>query len=286
MSGFILGKDAQEGGKKSVKSLLSHIRNEKGPDLKEVVYLIINIKNQISKTKDYTPRIIPITHKLDKLQDKSILLVTKDPSTPYRKALTEKESPTEDVFNQIFTLTKLRSIAKDPKKLLKIFKEYDIVVADNRVYKFLPGTLGAQFYVKNKKLPYMIQMAKPDVNAKLTQGKKNPSKLKDDRCEPLYVKQQMKSIVRNTSFLPPVNGNCMSIKVGYSNWKSEDILTNINDVLKYLVDSKYQPVGGVLRSIKNIQSVHVKTSESISLPIWKQKGEEDTGEDEDSDFDF
>lgn len=283
---FILGSDAEKNSKKSVKSLLSHIRNEKGPELKEVVYLIINTKIQLTKSKDYTPRIIPITNKLDKLEDKSVLLVTKDPSTPYRQALNEKNSPTEDVFNQIFTLTKLKGIARDPKKVLKLFKDYDLVVADNRVHKFLPGILGAQFYVKNKKIPFMVQMAKPDVNAQLTKGKKNPSKLKDDRCEPVYVKLQMKSIVKNTSFLPPVNGNCMSIRVGYTNWKPEEIVTNVNDVLKYLIESKYQPVGGLLKTVKNIQSIHVKTSESISLPIWKAKTEGQEEEDDDSDFEF
>lgn len=284
-SSFILGNDSKIESVKAIKSLVKHSILEKGKDHKQAIYLIINTKVQLTRVKDYTPRIIPLTNKLDKLDEKSILLITKDPSTPYRTLLTEKNSPTEDVFNQIYTLTKLKSISKDPKKLYKLFKEFDIIVADNRVHKFLPEVLGAQFYVKNKKIPFMVQMAKPDPNAQLTKGKKS-HKLKDDRCEPHYVKNQMKAIARNTSYIPPANGNCLSIKVAYSNWKTEDILTNINDVLQYLIDPKYLPVGGLMKSVKNLHSAHIKTSESIGMPIYKQKEKVEVEEEDNSDFDF
>jgi ribosome biogenesis protein UTP30 len=285
VSSFILGQSALADGTKSAKSLASHIGKENGPTHHEAVYLIINTKIYLTKIKDYTPRIIPLSKGLDKLENKSVLLVTKDPSLPYRDALTKKDSPTEDVFNQIYTLTKLKHISKDPKKLTKLFKEFDIIVADNRVHKFLPDILGARFYVKNKKIPFMVQMAKPDKDARLSKGKKS-TKLKDDRCEPEYVRYQMKSIVRNASYVPSATGTCISVKIGYSDWKPEELLTNANDVIKYLVEPKFLPVGGLLRTPKNLVSVHIKTSESISLPIFKQKEDIKEEDDDDSDLDF
>ncbi|ABN66903.1 predicted protein [Scheffersomyces stipitis CBS 6054] len=283
---FSLGPDAYKVALKSLKALKSQVNVENGQgDIGMPVYLIINIKIPIVRAKDYTPRIIPIAHKLDKLENKSILLVTKDPSTPYRTALTEKDSPTEDVFNQIYTLTKLKSIAKDPKKVYKLFKEFDIVVADNRVHKFLPNILGAQFYLKNKKIPYMVQMARPDPNAELTRAKKS-NKLKDDRCDPKYVKSQMKSIVGNTSYLPNSNGNCLSVKVGMHNWEVKQILKNIDDVIQYLTEDRFRPVGGVLKSVENLGTIHVKTSESISLPVFTPADPEPEDDNDDSDFDF
>ncbi|KAK7681255.1 hypothetical protein QCA50_015642 [Cerrena zonata] len=155
-SKFILGRSAEKTGKKSIQGKISYI-----------------------KKKDYTPRVIPVTHKLDKLENKSILLITKDPSTPYRKALTEKDSPTEDVFNRIYTLTKVKLIAANPKNCVRLYKEYDIVVADHRVHKFLPNILGATFYEKNHKVPFMVQMARPSADANLVKGKKS-TKLKDE----------------------------------------------------------------------------------------------------------
>lgn len=277
----VLGAEGDKAAAESVDALLAHVRGQEA----RPVYLIVNYKIQLVRAKDYTPRIVPIPHKLDKVGAKLVLLVTKDPSTPYRAALTEKGSPTEDCFNQIYTLTKVRSMAKDPRKALRLFKEFDVVVADHRVHKFLPGTLGAQFYAKNKKIPYMIQMAKPDPHAQLTRGKKS-AKLKDERCDAAYVRLQLRSIVGNTSFVPPANGNCMSIKVGYSDWLLAPIVANIAAVMLYLVEARFAPVGGVLRTMKNVQSVHVKTSESASMPVWRERAAADNVDDDDSDFDF
>lgn len=66
---------------------------------------------------------------------------------------------------------------------------------------------------------------------------------------------------------------------------------NLNDVIDYLINEKYLPIGGVLKALDNLGNVHVKTSDSISLPVYiKHKdGENDTNEDDDdnnSDFDF
>lgn len=279
---FLLGEEALKTGERSLRSLSNHSRSLKGKKV-EAVYVVINSKIKFTKSKEYVPRIIPLTKKVDSLENKSVLLVTKDPSIPYREKLTAKGSPTEDVFSDIISFKRLKSQAKDGRKLRKIFRDYDIVVADNRIHKFLPEVLGFQFFHKNKKIPYMVQMALPEQDAVLTRGKKS-TKLKDDRCDPKYVKSQMKAIVRNASFVAPHNGTCVVLKVGYTNWSTSDLLTNINDAVNYLTSQKYLPVGGMLRSLKNIESVHLKTSDSISLPLYKaEKPPTDTTGDLDSD---
>lgn len=262
---FCLGKDAEKEASRAVAALVAHSSGKEAP---EPIYLILNTTKPMVRKKDYTPRIIPLTNRIDKIQNKSVLLITKDPSTPYRQPLTEKDSPTEDVFNQIYTLTKVKTLAKDPRKLTAMFKEFDIIVADNRVHKFLPDILGPQFYVKNKKIPFMVQMARPSAESQAQLAKsKNSTKLKDDRCEPKYVHAQMRAIARNTYFLPSALGTCTSIVVGKTNMNASEIVANIHDTIYYLVDPKKLPVGGLLGSTKNIVSVHVKTSESVSMPI-------------------
>ncbi|CUM66888.1 uncharacterized protein PRCAT00004572001 [Priceomyces carsonii] len=268
MAPFVLGEDNVKETRKCLRALLAHIHSEKGLNKREPIYLIINTKIALTRQKDYIPRIIPLSKGLEKLSDKSVLLITKDPSTHYRAELTLSGSLTEDVFNHIYSMKKLKALSSETRKIDKLFKEFDIVVADNRVHKFLPDLLGAKFYQKNKKVPFMLQMAKPDHNAVLTTGKKS-HKLKDERCDPRYVYQQMKAIVKNTYYIPPANGNCISIKFGFTDWKVDELLENINDIFFYMIDSKYQPVGGLLRSVKNLNSAHIKTSESISLPIYK-----------------
>ena len=268
MSSFALGNECSDYSRKAIRGLVANAERESGPSHHEGIFLVLDTAKALVKQDDYIPRIIPLSKGLDRIEDKSVLLVLKDPSTPYREELTKKNSPTEDMFNQIYTLSKLKNLAKHPKKLLKLFKEFDMIMADIRLQKLLPEILGASFFARKKKVPFVIQMAPPDKTAPLTPGKKSP-KLKDERCDAKYVSRQAKSIAKNTFFIPSSHGTCISIKVAYSDWTEEEILNNCNDVLKFLLDPKYLPVGGLLRTKKHLQSAHLKTSESAALPIFK-----------------
>lgn len=286
---FILGNESHKTGLKSLATLKSHVLSSKGPDHDDIIHLVLNITITLLKEKDYTPRIIPLRHHLHELGEQSVLLVTKDPAATYRTILTEKDAPTEDDFNDIISLGKVKAQLRNLKKMLALYKENDIVVADHRVHKRLPEAMGAQFYEKNRKVPLMIQMAKPDPFAELTKVHKSGSKsgrLKDERCDPKYVKKQLLAIVNNTSFIPNV-GNTISIKVGRTSWSGEDILDNVETVIEWLVSEKFKPVGGLLRSKENIKSAHLKTTESISLVLMEKKAEKEEEEDDNgSDFDF
>lgn len=279
MTEFVLGEDSRKDATKSLKSLLKHTTSTQD---KQSIYVIINIKIPILRQKDYTPRIIPLTHKLDKITSKSILLITKDPSTPYRKTLTESKL-TEGIFTNILSFTKLKSLMKNPKNSTKLFKENDIIVCDWRVYKFMPQVLGNKFYIKNKKVPYKIQFAPQDP----TIPKKERSK--DVRCDEKYVYAQLKSIIGNTSYIPTDNGDCVCVKIGYNQMEVLELMENLNCVIDYFVDEdKFGPIGGgVLRGVENLGNVFVKTSDSISLPVFiRSKEEKEEVDENDSDFDF
>lgn len=274
---FLLGDDAREQAKKSIKGLISHVRSTAAESSRgrEPIFLVLNTKTFLVKDKDYTPRIIPVTHKLHKIDEKSILLILRDLS--FREKFTKKDLPTEDLIHQIIPFQKIKLIAHSPKALLRLFKENDIVLADTRIHSKLPEILGAQFYAKNKKVPFKVQMAKPQP------GHKTAGKI-DQLCDPKYVRGQIKAILGNAYFIPPANGNCMHIMVGYLDWKVSELLTNINDVINYLIDDKYLPVGGLLHKVENLHSVLIKTSNSVALPI-KEK-EEKAEESDLSDLDF
>ncbi|ODQ82383.1 hypothetical protein BABINDRAFT_31408 [Babjeviella inositovora NRRL Y-12698] len=265
---FVLGDTVKQDAERSVKALLSHVQSEQASRAVPI-YLMLNTAEPLTRQSDHTPRIIPLRNRLSKLSEERVLLITKDPSTPYRDALTKKGSAIADdeLIKEIVTLKKLKSIARDYRKLTKLFNEYDLIVADHRVYKFLPNILGAKFYLKNKKLPFMVQMAKPDPEAKLVKGKKSP-KLKDERCHPEYVKSQLKSIAKNTYFVPS-SGDCISIKVGFSDWECGKLLENINDVVTFLTHGKFRPIGGVIPMDK-LKGVNVKTSTSMAMPVYKK----------------
>lgn len=265
---FILGNDSRENAKRLIKALRAHAAQNE-PPTNEPLYLVLNTKIHMVKHKDYTPRIIPITHKLAPVDGKAVLLITRD--TSYRAHLTAAGSPTEDLFHDIIAFPKIKLIGHSQSALRRLYKENDLVVADARIHHRLPDILGLQFYGKNKKVPYKILMAKT-VPGKKTHGKT------DQLCEPAYVKAQLKAIVGNTSFIPPAGGTCVHIVVGYTNWKVSEVLANINDVVSYLVDEQYQPVGGLLRTVANFHSVLIKTSSSVALPVLEKKTEAEESE--------
>lgn len=93
----------------------------------------------------------------------------------------------------------------------------------------------------------------------------------------------MNSIAKNTYCILPANGTFMSIKVGYTDWTTDKIVENVNDVLKFFMESKY-PSGGLIKNKKMIESINIKTSDSISLPIFKAKHEQQDEESDLSDF--
>lgn len=275
---FLLGDEAREEAKKSIKGLVAHAKAS-DEDHHSALYLVINTKIHLVKENDHTPRIIPLTHKLHKIDERTICLITNDPVNFYKDELQKKGLPTEDLFRQIISFTKAKLFGHSKKALVRLYKENEVILADARIYKKLPDVLGPQFYARNKKVPYIIQMAKPEPGIR-THGKR------ELRVDPKYVRNQVKAITGNTSYIPPAGGFCFHVVVGYTDWKTLEILTNINDVILYFVDETYKPVGGLLGKLSNLHSVLIRTSDSIAMPVMKKKEEAAEEDESGSEFDF
>lgn len=57
-----------------------------------------------------------------------------------------------------------------------------------------------------------------------------------EKCDPIYVRAQLRSICKNTSYIPN-NDNCLSVRVGYIQKHSiPEILQNIQDTINFLTD--------------------------------------------------
>ncbi|QEU58484.1 Utp30 [Kluyveromyces lactis] len=233
------------------------------------IHLIVNTQQPVGIRNDHVPRIIPLKHsQMKSANDVRILLVCKDPSTLYRDSLT-KEKATAELFKEIISVKKLKQRFRG-KKLKELYNEFDVIVADYRVHHLLPSVLGSTFYHSNRKLPFVVRMSK--------QIKEKGSKMKED-CDPKYVKAQVKSICKNTWFLPNKD-NCLSIKIGEIGVHAEaELIANAEDVIDFLCDRSKKPQGGCIKDGK-IASIFVKTSNSVSLPIWKKPEQESIDDDE------
>lgn len=226
------------------------------------IHIVINTGKPIGIKNDYVPRIIPLKAcKLHKPSDLRILLITKDPSTLYRETIS-KDTATEGLFKDIISVRNLKSKYRG-SRLSMLFREYDLVVADYRVHHLLPHILGSAFYHSNKKLPFVLQMSRAVKvkGAKMAEG-----------CDPQYIRAQLRSICRNTSYVPN-NDNCLSVKVGEVGiHEVEEMASNIQDVVDFLSDKKNKPQGGIIRG--GIASIFVKTGNSTSLPVYRAKKKE------------
>lgn len=241
---------------RALDSLLRHCEIDALLKQDKDVQVVINTAKKMGMKNDHTPRIIPLSScKLHRPKELRILIITKDPSAHYKETLMKDES-TSDLFKEIISIKHLKRRFRGAKSL-QLFKEFDVIVADFRVHHLLPEILGSKFYRGNKKLPYVVRMSRPITT-------KHQKTLED--CDPAYVRAQVRSICKNTSYVPN-SDNCLGVRIGLIGRHSVDeMMQNIRDVVGFLTDKTKKPQGGAIKG--GIASIFVKTTNSPSLPIY------------------
>ncbi|CAB4254609.1 similar to Saccharomyces cerevisiae YKR060W UTP30 Subunit of U3-containing 90S preribosome complex involved in production of 18S rRNA and assembly of small ribosomal subunit [Maudiozyma barnettii] len=260
--------------RKALESLIEVCKQD--PKLAEDkdVQIVINTTRKMGVPKDYIPRIIPLQYcKLNKPRDLRTLLITKDPSTIYRDAIT-KDEPVNDLIKEIITVKNLKRRFRG-SKLNELYSEFDIVVADYRVHHLLPKVLGTRFFHGSKKLPFMIRMSK---NLKVKRQQMV------ETCDTSYIRAQLKSIYKNAHYIPNED-NCLNIKIGQIGKQNVDeMIYNVLDIVTFLTDSSKKPQGGVIKG--GIESIYVKTSNSSSLPLYSKSEQPVADDDDDSELEL
>ncbi|CCE61975.1 hypothetical protein TPHA_0B03030 [Tetrapisispora phaffii CBS 4417] len=250
--------------KKNVQQALESLIHVHEVDPKLVndknVHVQITMGKKMGITKDYVPRIIPLSSKMTTPSQLNILLVTKDPSQFYKETLSN-DANTSEMFKEIISVKNLKKRFRGAK-LNQLYKDFDLIVADFRVHHLLPAILGNKFYNSNKKLPFVV---------KLSRAEKLRFQKQKEECDPKYVRAQIRSICKNTSYVPN-NDNLVSVKIGiFGKHTVEEMMENINDVVTFLSDKSKKPQGGVIKG--GVSSVFVKSSNSASLPIYERPQE-------------
>lgn len=218
------------------------------------------------KSKDHTRRMIRIPNRLHSIKNTSILLVTRDPVDTFRIPLTDKTAVTTNTFTSIIGFKKFKSMVGTSKKALKTFHEYDIIIVDNKLHKFLPKLLSSTIFCKSSQnYPLMLQMALPnnDVNA-------NNEKNSRETVDIDYIQAQIKAWCKNTTFVPST-GPLLSVIVGYPSMSGTQIIENIDAVLTFLTDKNSQPIGGgvITDGMGGILDLHLFANDK-SVPILKK----------------
>lgn len=269
MTSSAIQLDEDKLSRKAIESLVARCSTDPKLSNDKDIQIVINTSKKMGITKDYIPRIIPLNFcRINKPRDLRILLITKDPSTLYRDAI-DADEPVKELIKEIISLKNLKRRFRGAK-LSHLYNEFDLIVADYRVHHLLPKVLGTRFFHGSKKLPFMIRMSKA---VKLKRQKMV------EECDTSYIRAQLKSICKNAHYLPNED-NCLNIKIGQIGKQTVDEMTyNIIDIVEFLTDKKQRPQGGVIKG--GIDSIYVKTSNSVSLPIYDGFKGNDIVEDDD-----
>ncbi|KAH7885184.1 ribosomal protein L1p/L10e family-domain-containing protein [Phlebopus sp. FC_14] len=205
--------------------------NELLPGNEQHVWLQIAVRTMQPEHK-LKPIRIPLKYPLVDPRTSGVCLITKDPQREYKNLLEEQNIK---FISRVVGIEKLKGKFKPFEARRLLLKENAMFLADERVIPLLPRLLGSKWF-EAKKQPIPVNLKRKDLKGELERA-----------IESSYMHQN--------------RGTCTSVKVGILSQTPTQIQTNIQTALPAIVSH-------IKGGWSNIQSFHIKTSKSISLPIW------------------
>ncbi|KAF4577419.1 hypothetical protein EYR40_009224 [Pleurotus pulmonarius] len=224
------------------ESKIEEARNENEllPGKEQNVWLIVTVKKMAPSHK-IKPVKIPIQHPIVDPRTTPICLITKDPQREYKDLLEEKGIK---FISRVVGISKLKGKFKPYEARRMLLKENGMFLADDRIIPVLPKLLGAKWF-QAKKQPIPVSLSRKDLKGELERA-----------VSSTYMHQNQ--------------GTCTSIKIGTLSQKPTHILANIKTALPAVISA-------IKDGWDNIQSLHIKTNSSVSLPIWSCSLDDESG---------
>jgi len=180
------------------------------------------------------PMRIEIPHPLYRDNGSEICLFVKEPQRKYKDMVSEANISSVKKVIDVLKLRK-KHTTFEAKRILCM--SYDIFIADRAVLPFLPRLLGKKFF-RMKRQPIPINVS----------GSAEALKKEIERA-------------RDSTFMFINSGPCCAVKIGNTNFSKQEIVENIIRGMENI--AKHIP-----GHWKNIQAIHIKTSNSVALPIY------------------
>jgi len=226
---------------KATTALIKHIENTKQNEAEkkkktalwqedDVILLMLTLKKvpEKERTKPYR---ISIPYPLYGT-DTEICVLVKDPQGDYKKKFEEQNVKVAKTIG----VSKLRTNYKPFESKRQLCGSYDLFLADSRIIPLLPKLLGKTFF-KKKKQPIPVDLKGKDLQREITKARMSTY---------LYLSG---------------NGTCIAVRIARTKYSIDQIVQNITVGLSHIVEN-------IPKKWKNIQSIHIKTSDSVALPIY------------------
>ncbi|KAH7682907.1 ribosome biogenesis protein UTP30 protein [Dioscorea alata] len=203
----------------------------------DLLYLVLTLKKIPPKGRINAYR-IPLPHHLYDLSSTSACLIVDDrPKSPLSAAaaLDVVRSLALPV-SEVIPLSKLRSDYHPYEARRRLCDSYDLFFADRRVIPLLPRLIGKHFF-KKKKIPLPLELSR--------------------KSWPEQLRQCLGS-----TLLYLRSGTCSGLKVGRVSQDRDQIVDNVLAA----IDGAVQLVP---KKWSNVRSLHLKSVESVALPIYQ-----------------
>ena len=216
------------------------------------ISLIVGLRSTPDPTgRANKPRSVALPHSLHSEEDFEVCLIVKDGCAGEVVARIEEASEASDSLEvaplacvtKVLTLSKLRAEYSQHAQRRTLCSSYDLFLVDDRIVPLMPKALGKIFYIK-KMQPIPITIARrgkivgaPALSAAVTRH-------------------------RSSTFAYVGGGSCSNVRVAKTDFSAEQICENIIAAATTTVE-KFVP-----RRWKNVMSLHIKTQDSIALPVY------------------
>ncbi|KAL3462324.1 ribosomal protein L1p/L10e family-domain-containing protein [Aspergillus heterothallicus] len=233
---------------------------------KEAVWLVLTTKKHVVDKNRLKPGRIAIPHSLNSSPSLSICLITADPQRSVKNIVSDPSFPQHisSRIEKVIGFSKLKDRYKSFESRRQLLSEHDVFLADDRILMRLVNTLGKVFY-KSSKRPIPVRLAQIDkVDGKRVKKDTKQKKSDDEPSTFASIAIVAKEIEKALSSAPVqlAPATTAAIRVGSSNFTSEQLSENIEAVVKGLTE-KY-----VSKGWRNIKALHVKGATTMAMPIW------------------
>ncbi|BFZ54437.1 proteasome-interacting protein cic1 [Savitreella phatthalungensis] len=204
-----------------------------------VVFLSITTKKMIVDKRRLKPARVPLPHAFAP-EDATVCMFVKDPQRKYKDFVAA--AGLENKVTRVVGIEKLKGKHKSFEARRQLLRGNDVFVADAAVAHLLPQLLGKTFYGK-KQLPIPI-----DVPTDLT--KVDNLRIELDKA-------------LHATYLHLAPGTCTTIKVAHAGQEPKHVQANIMAVAAHVIE-RFVP-----QKWAGIRALHIKTADSVALPIYQ-----------------
>mmetsp|Transcript_39711 Transcript_39711/g.98274 ORF Transcript_39711/g.98274 Transcript_39711/m.98274 type:complete len:334 (+) Transcript_39711:266-1267(+) len=179
---------------------------------------------------------IKIPHPLLNLDTAEVCLIVKDREGEGHKAAKKQVAEMEKCgIAKVLGISKLRNNYKPHEAKRQLCDSYDLFCADARVIPILPKLLGKSFF-KKKRQPIPVDLTKKDWPAQIRKA-------------------------ASATYMHMGAGTCLSVKVGRTAQTQKEVVANALAAIE-------GAVAVIPRNWANVQSIYLKTNESVALPVY------------------